>query len=759
MKPSLKDIIGNWINERIPVAQFINQGLHEEIVGGTRFSYTLGSSCLFLLIIQIVTGLWHMFFYVPTIDYAYSSLSYLRFEVPFGWLIHGMHYWGAHLFTIVVGLHMMRVFIWGAYKKPREIVWLAGVFLVLMVVGFMFTGPVLAWDKKGFWAGQVGLGIAGSVPIVGPWTQQMLQGASEMGQIALTRLFVIHVAIIPMLTMLFVTIHLIAFRQHLSVGPWDEKKRKTKGEFWPEQLFKDIVVWLGIFILLVGLCAFFPPEVTGKADPMDTHYPPKPEWSFFFLYEIIKYFPGPFLPIGTAGIPTLILLAFLSLPFLDRSPERNPFKRGFVVLTFLAFVAAVLVFTWLGYKSHPPAPEVIAIMEEDSKDQHSVKHNKKHQREEYIELVKQVNADENITGEKLYNRLGCTECHNINGKPSSKQGPDLLLSKANNRSTEWMKLQLKYPQEHNPNTIMPPYAHLSEKNINMLVDYLAGLTPPKEEAVEVVAKAVISNVAGDASALAQQGENVFNAQGCIQCHTIKGRKGMKSGPDLILALKENSRDKEWLKKQIIAPQEHNPTTIMPSYANRMDENQINAVVEFLITLPSRKIVEPTADEKAEEGTQQEYGTGVGEAASIIGNKHHGSVLYQQACIQCHGPQGKTDAINHKKEKGVPSLNPIREGLYSDDPATFAQKIDVFIQHGIPNREGGPNMPAFGDLHGLTQAQIADIEAYVMHLNGVDRAKILNPGIEPKDFFWIVFNLSVVIMFLSVLYWIVMRKKF
>ena len=293
MKNPLVQNVTKWVDERTGLITFFSEFFHEEIPGGTRFSYTLGSACMFLLSIQIITGIWQLFYYVPTVDYAYSSLNYLRMQVPYGWLIHGIHYWGGTLFTIIVGLHVLRVFIWGSYKKPREMVWLIGILLIILTALFMFTGPVLPWDKNGYWAGQVGIGIAGSVPIVGSLTQAILQGANKMGQMALLRIYVLHVAILPGAIGAFVMLHLIAFRKYGESGPWDEKKRQKIGYFWPEQIFKDVVVTFLIFLLLVYLSAFFPAPFSGLADPMDTLVTPKPAWNFLFLYQVLKLLPGP----------------------------------------------------------------------------------------------------------------------------------------------------------------------------------------------------------------------------------------------------------------------------------------------------------------------------------------------------------------------------------------------------------------------------------------------------------------------------------
>lgn len=758
MKPPSPKDIKIWIDERIPLLKFFTEFLHEDIPGGARYSYTLGSACMFLLTIQIVTGIWQLFYYVPSTDYAYSSLNYLRLQVPWGWLIHGLHYWGGNAFSVVVGLHMMRVFIWGSYKKPRELVWLFGLVLLLMTVLFMFTGPVLAWNKEGYWAGQVGLGIAGSVPIVGPFTQLLLQGASNMGQSALLRMYVMHVALIPFLTGLFVFLHLMAFRQFGEAGPWKEEKRKKIGTFWPEQIFKDIVVAFLLFILLVGLTAFFPQGFSGLADPSDTLYTPKPIWNFLFLYQILKWLPGPLEALGTVGVPTLILLAFASLPFLDKNPERNPFKRGILIITFFVFIGVVLYLTWLGYiyksdaeKAHTETSEPVKFNGGQMMTTPADLERK--------EAIAKANEDKKITGEKLFKTLGCAECHGVTGGVSNKIGPDLALSKSNNRSREWMHVQIIAPQEHNLNTIMPPYSHLSPRNVDLLIAYLESLKP-KEVPAPIAPAFVVEGGSAEYTLKANQiyGEQLFNSQGCTQCHTLVGRKTNKAGPDLIMATKDRKPTKEWLKAQLITPQAHNPLSIMPSYAGRLQDKQIDSVVDFLKSLEKREVVPLAVGEQEVAADPQGVAKPMfGASVNIVGNSEHGAVLFHQSCTMCHGPHGNTKTPGFNALKGVPTLNPIRQELFNSDSTTFIQKIDIFIQHGAPALvEGGPAMPNFGDTNTLTQAQIADIESYILTLNGVDRTKIINPGVDPKEFFFILINTTLVIVLLSALYWFVLK---
>ncbi len=750
--------IKNWIDERTGLIKAGVEFLHEEIPGGTRFSYTLGSACMFLLTLQIVTGIWQLFYYVPSIDYAYSSVNYLRLHIPYGWLIHGIHYWGGTLFSICVGLHVLRVFIWGSYKKPREMVWLIGIVLILLTALFMFTGPVLPWDNDGYWAGQVGIGIAGTVPIVGPFTEMLLQGANKMGQMALLRMYVLHVALLPGAIALFVVLHLVAFRKYGESGPWDPQKRKKVGYFWPEQIFKDVLVSLLIFLLLVFLCAFFPAPFPGLADPMDTLVTPKPAWNFLFLYQILKYLPGPLEPLGTAGVPLVIILLFASLPFADKSPEKNPFKRGFVISAGFGFVAVILYLTWLGFIYKSPAE----LSQMDQPGETMAAAPKLPAMD--IEKAQAMVNSRKLNGEQLFKTLGCTECHTTSGQAGNKQGPDLVMAKANNRTWGWVHNQIIAPQYHNPRTIMPPYLHLSEENVALLVNYIEGLQPAPAPVLTPPPPAASS--AADNGALIKYGEQLFTAKGCVQCHTIQGRTSNKPGPDLILAIKKDMPNKDWLKTQMVNPQAHNPTSIMPSFANRLNDDEMNAMIGFLSSLSSRKVEalpEGAAEEPAEGGNTAPAVISSVSSVNIIGNKEHGAILFHQSCIMCHGPHGdnKTPGFTGYLDgavapKGVPALNPIDRNVYNADPQRFVERIDNFIQHGIPNTEGGPNMPNFGDSHALTQAQIADLEAYVLSLNGVDRTEIQNPGIEPKEFFFMLLGILSSIFLIAGLSWFLMR---
>jgi ubiquinol-cytochrome c reductase cytochrome b subunit len=350
-----KHRLRQWVEKRWPVASVMRWGTVDEIPGGTRFAYVLGSATLALFAVLVITGVWQLLYYVPTVDHAYDSVMFLRLQVPLGWLVHGLHYWAAQAFIVVMGLHMARVFIWAAYKKPRELTWVLGVVLLLLGAAFIFTGAILPWDSLGYWAGVVGTNMAGTVPLIGNFLKLLMRGGDAMGQMTLSRAFAVHVAILPALTFFFIVAHIVAFRQFGSVGPWKPKKPEKTGSFWPDQTFKELLVVAVILMGLICLSAFVRAPISGPADPLDNSYTPKPEWNFLFLYEALKAFKGSWEWMGTVVIPALLVLLLFAVPFIDRNEKRNPFRRPVAMLSGCMFVAVILVLTFICHYSNSGA--------------------------------------------------------------------------------------------------------------------------------------------------------------------------------------------------------------------------------------------------------------------------------------------------------------------------------------------------------------------------------------------------------------------
>jgi len=199
--------LGNWLDERfgwrsVWTAIFLRKIPH------VNWFYTLGSATLFIATLQIVTGILLTIYYVPTPDHAYDSVIYITTQLPAGWFIRGLHHWGASAMIMLTALHMLRVFFYGAYKYPREVTWLTGVVLLLVVVGFGFTGYLLPWDQKAYWATTVGTRIAGVAPGVGEWILRIMRGGDDLSAVTLARFFGAHVWVLPGALLTLIVIHM-----------------------------------------------------------------------------------------------------------------------------------------------------------------------------------------------------------------------------------------------------------------------------------------------------------------------------------------------------------------------------------------------------------------------------------------------------------------------------------------------------------------------------------------------------------------------
>lgn len=203
-------LLADWLDERfgwrdVWAAIFLRKIPH------VNWLYTLGSATLFVAVLQIVTGILLTIYYVPTPDHAYDSVIYITTQLPAGWFIRGLHHWGASAMVVLTALHLLRTFFYGAYKYPREITWLSGVFLLLIVIGFGFTGYLLPWDQKAYWATTVGTRIAAVAPVVGVWVLRIARGGDELSAVTLARFFGVHVWVLPgaLLTLLGIHLYLV----------------------------------------------------------------------------------------------------------------------------------------------------------------------------------------------------------------------------------------------------------------------------------------------------------------------------------------------------------------------------------------------------------------------------------------------------------------------------------------------------------------------------------------------------------------------
>ncbi len=206
--------VTDWLEHRAGIVTMMEHFLYEPVPKRGAWIYTLGSATLFLISLQFLTGILLLFYYVPTTDHAWNSAYYIQNEAYFGWLIRGIHYWSANFLLAMIGLHMAQVFFSGGYKAPRELNWIVGVVLLLLVIVLAFTGYLLRWDQDGFWASVVGMKIGSYSPFVGGVTIQFLMGGDTIGPATLSRFFAIHVWLLPAALAPFIGIHLYLLRRH-----------------------------------------------------------------------------------------------------------------------------------------------------------------------------------------------------------------------------------------------------------------------------------------------------------------------------------------------------------------------------------------------------------------------------------------------------------------------------------------------------------------------------------------------------------------
>lgn len=197
----------NWLDERLGL-QGIYATVLDRKVPKVNWWFTLGSASLFLFLMQGITGIFLTVYYVPSPDHAYDSIQYIMNDVPFGWLIRGIHHWGASLMVIFVFVHMLRTFFFGAYKYPRELTWVTGAVLLLTTLGMGFTGYLLPWNQRAYWATTVGTQIAGQVPLIGPYITQVLRGGTDLSAVTLARFFAVHIWFLPAIIVAMISVHM-----------------------------------------------------------------------------------------------------------------------------------------------------------------------------------------------------------------------------------------------------------------------------------------------------------------------------------------------------------------------------------------------------------------------------------------------------------------------------------------------------------------------------------------------------------------------
>lgn len=534
-----------------------------EIRGGARWAYALGVALTSVLVLQMLSGWALMATYVPSTRDAWSSVFYIQHRVASGAFVRGLHHYGAQAVMIVVGLHLLQVVLYGAYKKPRQTTWWFGLGLLALVSGLAVTGYLLPWDQKGYWATTVATNIAGSAPVLGPAVRTVLVGGAEYGQSTLTRLFMLHVGVLPSLVALVLAWHARSFRREGPTAPWGADVSRVE-TYAPRQFGRDVL--LSVFVLGAVACvaAFVPAPLDAPADP-SVEYPPRPEWYFLWLYELLNLVPGPAEKLVSLGVPFVGALLLALLPVLDRGTSLR--VRDRVAFVAPVFFAALAIAGLTAYALHKDANDAKFQAQRGDADVRAAR---------AVELARQgippegplamLAADPWTRGRDLFIEK-CSSCHVIDG-----QGEHHAPDHTRFASREWILGLLRDPQGaayfHGTELDgMPSQASLGDEQLRAVTEFLLSRgREPQDPALD--------------EALVIRGASVFETK-CMTCHVFEddGDYLGEGGPDLT---RWGSRT--WIARQITHPADpgqYGEANEMPAFEGEFTDADLRVLTAYV----------------------------------------------------------------------------------------------------------------------------------------------------------------------------------
>ncbi len=436
-----------WLNDRLHWDFIKDKIIYKPLSEDIGWFYTLGALSLFLLFMQVLTGIVLAFNYTPTIESAFSSVEFIQNEMYLGSLIRGMHFWGSNMMIVAVFIHMMRVFFHAGYKKPNELIWMTGVFLIIFTVAMSLTGYILPWSDISYWAATILSKCFDYIPVVGSLFANILGGKNPEG-LAIGRFAAIHMILIPMMLAVFTFIHILLIQVHGENGP-PPKEGKHVGTrpFFPYQLSKDIVVIFIALAVLIYLAAFIGVPKTRPAAPLaEINSVPKPEWFILFGYEMLKMFKGKWIILALTVVPVAGFFLIFFLPLYDRNEERSYSKRPVALASGVSALLVIGYLTLVAYVSSPMPDKFFA--------------------------PDRPLSNQELAGMALFQKNVCSSCHSIKGV-GMKHAPDLWKVGAK-YNKDYIKSILKDPDHVLGKGKMVKY-YMDDIDLGALSSYLVSL--------------------------------------------------------------------------------------------------------------------------------------------------------------------------------------------------------------------------------------------------------------------------------------------
>lgn len=586
----------DWLDHRTGFRQITHESLYENIPGGARWRYVWGSTLVFTLTIQFITGLFLWMAYSPSSQTAWESVYFIQHEMTGGWLLRGIHHFTASLMNVLLVLHLMQVVIDGAYRAPREVNFWFGLGLLLLVLGLSLTGYLLPWDQKGYWATKVSTNIAAIVPFVGQFMQRLVVGGPDYGHHTLTRFFALHAGLLPASVVGLLVWHILLFRRHGITAK--EPKRKADAYFWPDQVLRDAVACLAVMAAILflvlrpwlfGTGEELGAEFGAPADPTENYSAARPEWYFLFLFQFLKYFPGGTEIWGAIIIPGIIMGIIFLMPVIGRWQLGHIFNVGLL----FALLAGVGLLTYLAVSqdNHDPAYQAAVI---------EAKRNAERVRElaqspTGIPLTGAVNLlrdDPFSQGPKLFAK-NCASCHRFDGhdgtgaKPKDAQtASDLkdfatrkwltgLLDPAHIGSTQYFG-GTKFKDGKMSKFVSKDIAKFSNSDKEKLTKVINALS------AEAALKSQHDLDQKEASAIIE-GRTLLTSEDmrCTECHRFRNQGEEPTGPELT-----GYGSREWLLDFIGNPGHQRfygtRNDRMPAFGkDRLDSRTIGLIADWL----------------------------------------------------------------------------------------------------------------------------------------------------------------------------------
>jgi ubiquinol-cytochrome c reductase cytochrome b subunit len=470
-----------WLDDRLHLtALYSSTAGHEVPASAGSWFYVFGSATLLCFIIQVLTGTLLAFVYVPSTNEAYTSLEYLNHVQFWGWYLRAVHNWGSNFMVAIMTLHMIQVFLFGAYKYPRELTWVSGIFLLLCTLGMAFTGQVLRFDQDAYWGLTIGASITGRVPIIGAQLVHLLLAGPIIAGETLSRFFTLHVFIIPGSIIAIVSMHLrLVLTKGINEYPkpgkpvhratydaeYAEIIRKEGVPFVPHAIGKDLIFAAIVIVAILGSALIFGPKGPGgPPNPTLVDTNPRPDFYFLSIFAALALLPDWMEVMILFVAPALGIGFLLALPFISGTGEKSARRRPVAVLSVVFIMLTVGVLTYMGQTS-PWSPKMSAW----SGDPIPV---------QYVE----GRTPTELKGAIVFQNKQCRNCHSLGGE-GGERGPTLDAVATRLTREELVRQVIQGGGN------MPAYGKkLSPAEVDALVDFMATLKPKDTPAVKPSAK-------------------------------------------------------------------------------------------------------------------------------------------------------------------------------------------------------------------------------------------------------------------------------